>query len=85
LPQFDHPANALYVFGPEDSSLSQELVDKSHHRVYVPTIGCMNLAASVNVVLYDRQAKLGLALSRDEQNNHIRENRDQNNRLRVPS
>ena len=85
LPQFDHPANALYIFGPEDSSLSQELVDKAHHRVYVPTIGCMNLAASVNVVLYDRQVKLGLAMSRDEQNNHIRENRDQNNRLRAPS
>jgi tRNA(Leu) C34 or U34 (ribose-2'-O)-methylase TrmL len=25
--------------------------------VYVPTIGCMNLAATVNVVLYDRLAK----------------------------
>ncbi|MGL5390464.1 MAG: RNA methyltransferase, partial [Shewanella sp.] len=25
--------------------------------VYVPTVGCMNLAASVNVLLYDRLAK----------------------------
>ena len=25
--------------------------------VYIPTIGCMNLAATVNVVLYDRLAK----------------------------
>ena len=25
--------------------------------VYVPTQGCMNLAASVNVILYDRLAK----------------------------
>ncbi|MBU0538004.1 MAG: 23S rRNA methyltransferase, partial [Gammaproteobacteria bacterium] len=25
--------------------------------VYIPTKGCMNLAATVNVVLYDRLAK----------------------------
>jgi tRNA(Leu) C34 or U34 (ribose-2'-O)-methylase TrmL len=25
--------------------------------VYIPTTGCMNLAATVNVVLYDRMAK----------------------------
>jgi tRNA(Leu) C34 or U34 (ribose-2'-O)-methylase TrmL len=25
--------------------------------VYIPTVGCMNLAATVNVVLYDRMAK----------------------------
>jgi tRNA(Leu) C34 or U34 (ribose-2'-O)-methylase TrmL len=25
--------------------------------VYIPTVGCMNLAATVNVVLYDRLAK----------------------------
>lgn len=25
--------------------------------IYVPTNGCMNLAATVNVILYDRMAK----------------------------
>ncbi len=31
----------------------------SHHVVYVPTRHCMNLAATVNVVLYDRLSKGG--------------------------
>ena len=83
LPSFEHPQNALYIFGPEDSSLSQSLVDRAHHVVYVPTVGCMNLAASVNVVLYDRQSKFEFGLSADEQNKLIRENRDQNNRLQA--
>lgn len=57
LLQFEHPAQAYYIFGPEDGSLSQEVLDACDHVVYIPTIGCMNLAATVNVVLYDRLAK----------------------------
>ncbi|MGY3571178.1 RNA methyltransferase [Vibrio paucivorans] len=57
LPEFAHPEKAIYIFGPEDGSIAQEVADKAHHVVYVPTIGCMNLAASVNVLLYDRLAK----------------------------
>ena len=57
LPEYTHPDRALYLFGAEDGSLSQELRDWCEDVVYIPTQGCMNLAATVNVVLYDRLAK----------------------------
>lgn len=80
LPLFKHPLHAMYVFGPEDGSLPQALVDKADRVVFVPTIGCMNLAASVNVLLYDRLAKSEM----DFQNGSIvRGSRDTNNRLKL--
>ncbi len=57
LPHFVHPEKAIYIFGPEDGSIAQNVADRADHVVYVPTVGCMNLAASVNVLLYDRLAK----------------------------
>ncbi|GEM_PF-58581 len=57
LPQYTHPDRALYIFGAEDGSLSKEIRDWCEDVVYIPTNGCMNLAATVNVVLYDRLAK----------------------------
>ncbi|MGR5210931.1 RNA methyltransferase [Vibrio rotiferianus] len=80
LPHFTHPDKAIYVFGPEDGSLPQEMVDKAHHVVYVPTHGCMNLAATVNVVLYDRMAKTLGAIDDHQQ---VLANRDNKNRLKV--
>ena len=80
LPEFEHPKNAYYVFGPEDGSVSQKLVNQADAVVYIPTQGCLNLAATVNVVLYDRQAKLGVAEQGDEL---VCRSRDKNNRLRV--
>ena len=47
----------FYIFGPEDDSLKKEITDLCQDIVYIPTEGCMNLAATVNVVLYDRLAK----------------------------
>lgn len=80
LPAFQHPPHALYIFGPEDGSLSQELVDRADAVVYIPTVGCMNLAATVNVVLYDRLAKSSAANGSDQL---IRQSRDTNNRVTV--
>ncbi|EKO3904961.1 RNA methyltransferase [Vibrio fluvialis] len=80
LPHFEHPENAIYLFGPEDSSLPQEVVDQAHHVVYIPTHGCMNLAATVNVVMYDRLAKTLGAIDDREQ---VIANRDNKNRLIV--
>lgn len=57
LPAFTHPERAFYVFGGEDQTLSPEMVAGCDHRVFVPTVFCMNLAATVNVVLYDRLSK----------------------------
>lgn len=57
LTAFYHPKSAFYIFGGEDRSLSSEVLGACHHVVYIPTDRCMNLAATVNVVLYDRMAK----------------------------
>ena len=80
LPSFVHPQRALYIFGPEDGSIAQDLIDKAGSVVFVPTIGCMNLAATVNVVLYDRLVKSGA--QRDD-NELIKSSRDINNRLKI--
>jgi len=82
LPEFVHPERAIYLFGPEDGSIPQALIDRADHVVYVPTVTCMNLAASVNVLLYDRLAKSPSYRHGDDV---IRSSRDTNNRLKVRS
>jgi tRNA(Leu) C34 or U34 (ribose-2'-O)-methylase TrmL len=81
LSAFVHPERAVYIFGPEDGSLHQDDINRADAVVYIPTYGCLNLAATVNIVLFDRQAKAGLPASNDQL---IRDNRDTNNRLKVP-
>lgn len=78
LPAYQHPENAYYIFGPEDANLSQDIIDEADAVVYVPTQGCMNLAATVNVVLYDRLAKSLFAMGSEEL---IQNSRDTNNNL----
>ena len=58
LPKFEHPKNALYIFGPEDGSIPQSIFKECHRFVVIPTRHCVNLAAAVYLVLYDRQVKL---------------------------
>lgn len=79
LPEFMHPSQAIYIFGPEDSSIPQEIINQADHVVYIPTIGCMNLAATVNVVLYDRLAKADHEIDHQAR---IISSRDTNNRLK---
>lgn len=57
LPDFVHPERAFYIFGPEDGTLGKSVTDRCAHKIMIPTRVCMNLAATVNVVLYDRLAK----------------------------
>ncbi len=54
---YKHPERAFYVFGPEDGTLGASVTDWCRDVVYVPTRYCMNLAATVNVILYDRLTK----------------------------
>lgn len=61
LPYFEHPENALYVFGPEDGSLPDGIRRNCHAFVTIPTFHCTNLSAAIYMVLYDRIAKRGLA------------------------
>lgn len=96
LPHFQHPEKAFYIFGPEDGTISQNMINNADEVVYVPTVGCMNLAASVNVLLYDRLAKSLLSKNsknniNNENNNSriesdntlIRKSRDTNNKVKV--
>ena len=80
LTTYKHPARAFYIFGPEDGSISQTIIDQADHVVYVPTKDCLNLAATANVVLYDRLAKSSDINEGDEL---IKSSRDTNNRLKV--
>jgi tRNA(Leu) C34 or U34 (ribose-2'-O)-methylase TrmL len=80
LPLFKHPEKALYIFGPEDGTIDQDVIDQCDFVVYIPTIGCMNLAATVNVLLYDRLAKM-TKMPNDDQ--IIINSRDTNNRTKL--
>ncbi len=57
LHDYKHPERAFYIFGPEDGTLGNRILTLCRDVVYVPTKHCMNLAATANVVLYDRMAK----------------------------
>ncbi len=61
LPYFQHPENALYVFGPEDGSLPSVVLRHCHSFVQLPMLHCANLASAVYVTLYDRHCKQVLA------------------------
>ena len=58
LQEYKHPVRAFYVFGAEDATLGDRVISWCRDIVYVPTVFCMNLAATVNVILYDRMAKM---------------------------
>lgn len=57
LETFTHPERAFYIFGPEDGSVDDDVVAKCKHVVQIGSKYCLNLAACVSVVLYDRTAK----------------------------
>lgn len=57
LVHFEHPENAVYVFGPEDGSIDQGTRRHCHRFVQIPTTHCVNLSAAVYIVLYDRLLK----------------------------
>jgi tRNA(Leu) C34 or U34 (ribose-2'-O)-methylase TrmL len=59
LSAFEHPRDALYVFGPEDGTLGRAWLELCHRFVVIPSAirSPLNLAAAANVVLYDRFAK----------------------------
>lgn len=79
LPAFEHPANAYYLFGPEDGTIPQHILDACDDVVYIPTKSSMNLAVTANVVLYDRLAKSNYPSG----DNFIKQSRDKNNNTRV--
>ena len=67
LADFVHPERAMYVFGSEYGGIKQETVNWCEKTVYIPTRVSLNLAVTVNLVLYDRMNKRhGLNLSKGD-------------------
>lgn len=79
LNEFKHPERAIYLFGPEDRSLTQAQLNACDDVVFIPAHNSLNLASAVNVVLYDRSVKLGQFVADDAL---IVSSRDNRNRLR---
>lgn len=57
LASYKHPQRAFYIFGAEDATLGKRTLSWCRDAIYIPTNCCLNLAACVNVVLYDRMVK----------------------------
>lgn len=68
LPSYDHPERAFYIFGPEDGDLGRAVTRWCRDIVAIPSAHALNLAAAVNVVLYDRLAKRQYNSSRPAEN-----------------
>ena len=61
LTTFEHPENALYVFGPEDGSIAKAWLRLCHRFVHIPANHCLNLSTAVAVVLAHRRMSRQLA------------------------
>ncbi len=59
LPSFRHPTRAAYVLGPENGSLSPELMRACEFVVKIPTRFCLNVATAGAIIMYDRIQSLG--------------------------
>lgn len=57
LMEFNHPERACYIFGPENGSISDSIIDRCDHKIMIPTMASLNLGMTVNIVMYDRLAK----------------------------
>ena len=57
LRNFVHPERCMYVLGPEDGSLSKELVDMCQYIVKIDSRYCLNVAVAGSIVMYDRACK----------------------------
>jgi tRNA(Leu) C34 or U34 (ribose-2'-O)-methylase TrmL len=55
LTLFEHPDQAVYVFGPEDGSISKGVLRHCHRFVHIPARHCLNLSTAVAVILAHRR------------------------------
>lgn len=54
LKTFEHPDDAIYVFGPEDGGVPKSFRVNCFRFIHIPAYHCLNLAAAINVVLAHR-------------------------------
>lgn len=57
LLRFVHPEQAVYVLGAEDKGLTQNILQRCNHVVYIPSKYCLNVAVTGSLIMYDRLAK----------------------------
>lgn len=57
LTWFEHPEDAMYVFGPEDGGLPTGVLSACHRFVQIPMLHCANLSSAVYMILLDRHMK----------------------------
>lgn len=57
LLNFVHPQRAIYILGPEDGSLSNNIIEKCQHLIQFPSRFCLNVACAGTIVMHDRLEK----------------------------
>lgn len=57
LVTYEHFQRTIYILGAEDHGLTTRAKEICHDIVYIPSVGCLNVAATGSIVLYDRIAK----------------------------
>jgi len=62
--EFEHPENAVYIFGPEDGAVTKPIRRLCKHFIVIPSYDCFNLAVATGMVLYDRRCKEAKKLGR---------------------
>lgn len=55
---FCHPESCVYMFGPEDGSLSVKAQSIAIRKVKIPTRSCLNLGVTASCVMFDRLMKI---------------------------
>jgi tRNA(Leu) C34 or U34 (ribose-2'-O)-methylase TrmL len=55
LIEFEHPEKAVYVFGPEDGSVSQVVRRYCHRFIKIPARHCTNLSAVILTLIKQLQ------------------------------
>jgi tRNA G18 (ribose-2'-O)-methylase SpoU len=55
-----HPERAIYILGPEDGTINNEILDHCKTVIQIPTKYCLNVAVAGSIVLFDRVNKLGI-------------------------
>lgn len=59
LPSFQHPKQAVYIFGPEGGNLNPDIVKRCDFVIKIPMRFCVNVGVAGAIVMYDRLVCLG--------------------------
>jgi tRNA G18 (ribose-2'-O)-methylase SpoU len=54
---YEHFDRTVYLLGSEGNGLSKMAMESCHDLLYIPSTGCLNVAVTGSIVLYDRVSK----------------------------